>query len=97
MDQNQMNQNQNLPMSEKELTHDLLTSQKDITGVYNTSANESASPELRSTLLNILQEEHGIQATVFDQMQKRGWYPVTPAPQQKIDTAKQKFTNQATS
>lgn len=34
-----------------------------------------------------------MQAEVFDEMQKRGWYPVPAAEQQKIAQAKEKFQN----
>lgn len=43
--------------------------------------------------VDILTEEHQIQADVFNEMSKRGWYPVQQAEQQKIQQAKQKFEN----
>ena len=80
-----------IPMQDKEILQDVLMSQKSVTGAYNTSANECATPELRTELLRILQEEHSIQASVFTEMHRRGWYPTPMAPQDKIQTAKQKF------
>lgn len=80
-----------MPMQEKEMMEDVLSSQKAITGAYNNFANECASPEIRDEFLNILNEEHTIQAQVFDEMHKRGWYPTPPAEQQMIDQAKQKY------
>lgn len=82
-------------MQEKEIFEDVLTSQKAITGVYNNFANECATPNVRDEFMNILKEEHQIQAEVFDEMKKRGWYQTPAAEQQKIDQAKQKFQNQS--
>ena len=43
--------------------------------------------------MSLLTEEHQIQADVFDEMHKRGWYPTPAAEQQKVQQAKQKFEN----
>ncbi len=86
--------NVQVPMQDKEMMMDSLTSQKEITGVYNTFCNECATTALRDEMLNILHEEHTIQADVFMEMQKRGWYPTPMAEEQKVQAAKQKFTNQ---
>jgi len=82
-------------MQEKEIFEDVLTSQKAVTGAYNNFTNECATPNIRNEFMNILTEEHQIQAEVFDEMKKRGWYPTPAADQQKIQQAKQKFQNQS--
>ena len=71
---------------------DALSSQKFISDGYNTSANEAAEPMVKNTLMSLLEEEHDIQHDLFLQMQKRGWYQTEPAPQQKIDETKSKFS-----
>lgn len=81
-------------MQEKELFDDVLSSQKFITETYNTFTNECVTPNIRTEFMRILTEEHQIQSDVFDEMQKRGWYPTPAAEQQKIQQAKQKFQNQ---
>ena len=81
-------------MCEREILDDILSSQKMITGLYNTSANECAAPVIRDEFLSILSEEHQMQAEVFDEMQKRGWYPVPAAEQQKIAQAKDVYKRQ---
>lgn len=78
---------------DKEMITDALTSQKHITGSYNTCANEMSTDKLKNEFLNILKEEHEIQMDVFKEMQKRGWYQVPQAQQQKVDQAKTKFEN----
>lgn len=89
-----MNQTVNIPMQDKDLLTDALSSQKFITDVYNTFANECAAPNVRNEMLNILHDEHCIQADIFCEMQKRGWYPTTQADQQQVQSTKQKFTMQ---
>ena len=87
--QNAVEQN----LDDKEILQDVLSSQKQITGSYNTCSNECADEKLRCDLLNILRDEHNMQSGVFSQMQQRGWYQTAPAEQQKINEAKTKFQN----
>lgn len=61
-----MNQNSNIPMQDKDMMEDALSSQKFITGVYNTFANECNEPNIRNEMLNILNDEHHIQADIMD-------------------------------
>lgn len=86
-----MTSNGQIPMKDKELMHDSLCAQKEMTGIYNLSANECATPAVRDALLCILSEEHAIQADVFNAINQRGWYPTTPAPEQKVQSARQKY------
>ena len=79
--------------SDQNMINDVLSTQKFITDGYNTSANEASKPEVKNTLMSILQEEHEIGHEVFVEMQSRGWYQTEAAPQTKIDQTKQKFEN----
>ncbi len=88
----QMSGNQtskNIP--EKDMMYDVLASQKFITDTYNTFTNECATPDVRNQFMRLLDEEHQIQAEVFDVMKQRGWYQTPAADQQKVEQAKQKF------
>lgn len=78
-------------LTDLEIMDDVLSSQKHITGVYNTFSSECVDPGLRSDFLNILREEHNIQNSVFTEMQKRGWYSPPPAQQQMIKDVRTKF------
>lgn len=80
--------------TEKEMLTDMLSSQKFVTDGYNTFANECATPVIKSEFMNILNEEHQIQHEVFLEMQKRGWYQTEAAEQNKVNSAKQKFSSQ---
>ena len=88
-----MSQNGSIAMQDKEMLEGVLTSQKQITGLYNTYANECATTAIRVEMMNILHDEHDIQADIFMEMQKRGWYPTPMAEEQKIQSTKQKFLN----
>ena len=77
--------------SDKDRLQDALASQKFITGNYNMSANECATPAVRGVFMSILKDEHDIQTEVFTEMQKRGWYQVQPADHQKLQQTKTKF------
>ena len=79
---------------DKEILNDALSTEKSLTSAYNTFANECANPELRGTLMKLLNDEHAIQFDVFTEMHNRGFYPTPMADQQKIDQAKQKFSCQ---
>ena len=81
----------NQTMQDKELMMDMLSTQKLITGVYSSFANECAGAVVRDDFLNLLREEHDIQADIFTEMNSRGWYQTQPAEQQKITQAKQKY------
>lgn len=79
-------------LTEKEILADCLTSQKQTTASYNMYAGECANEQLRNAFLNILDDEHRIQADIFTDMNTNGWYPVQPADQQKLQQAKQQFS-----
>lgn len=74
------------------MINDALSSQKFISDGYNTGANEAAAMAVKDTLMSLLEDEHNIQHDLFSQMQKRGWYKTEPAPQQKIDETRTKFS-----
>ena len=78
-------------MNEKEILQDCLSSQKQATSNYNTFAGECANEQLRNAILNILDDEHRIQADIFTDMSSNGWYPVQPADQQRLQQIRQQF------
>lgn len=80
-------------MTDKEIVEDMILSQKMIATAYNTFANECVNQQLRADFLNILRDEHNIQQSVYEQMQKRGWVSTSSAEKEKIDTVYSKFNN----
>ena len=77
---------------EKEILGDALAAQKSASNLFNTSSNECVHAGLRSTMLDILADEHAMQQDVFSSMHERGFYPTPAAEQSKIDEAKQKYS-----
>lgn len=80
-------------MTDKELINDSIASQKMLSDVYNTYANECVNINLRDDFLSILKEEHNIETDLFNEMQSRGWYQVKQADQTMINEAKNKLSS----
>ncbi|MBQ9784074.1 MAG: spore coat protein [Clostridia bacterium] len=83
-------------MTDKEMMTDLLSTEKFMTGVYNTYCCEAATPALRSCLMSLMQDTHRMQEETFDDMSARGWYQLEKAEDTKLNQEKQKFNKMAT-
>ncbi|MBY0758053.1 MULTISPECIES: spore coat protein [Sellimonas] len=81
--------------TDKEILGDGLSTQKATTEKFNTFAGECVHDSLRDTMMNILEQEHGITTEVFNMMHQRGMYETPPAEEKKIMEAKQKFSQSA--
>lgn len=79
-----MNYNQ-FPMDEQSIMEDSIATQRMMTNLYNNCANESAGSAVRNELLTLLHEEHEIYTTVWNEMNKRGWFSVPEADQKYFD------------
>ncbi|MDR0904913.1 MAG: spore coat protein [Oscillospiraceae bacterium] len=79
--------------TDKEILQDTLMAQKHITDAYNTYAGECCNEKLRTAMLDILKEDHCIQADIFSMLQSNGWYEVQPAEAKMITQTKQKVTS----
>ena len=75
--------------TDKEILTDGLSTQKATTDKFNTSANECVHPQVRDTMMKILEQEHSIQYEVFNMMHQRGFYETPAADMQKVQQAKQ--------
>ena len=84
---------QNANFCDKDILTDALNAEKFATDNYNIFAYECANVALKNEFMSLLQEEHQIQYDIFEEMNKRGWYPVKPAQQQAVDQAKQKYNS----
>ena len=81
---------------EKQRLTDLLSSEKFLTGVYNTYCCEAADTEVRNSLADLLADEHRIQTELFSEMSTRGWYQIEQAEEQKIQSERMKFSSAVT-
>lgn len=79
-------------MKDKEILEEVLTLQKHTDLNYSMFADECATTSMRTDVMNILNDEHKIQAEVYDQMAVNGWYNPAEAEMNKIEQAKQKFS-----
>lgn len=78
---------------DREIMDDALDSERAMTSLYNTSAGECAGSALRKELVSLLCAEHQLQAEVFDEMTRRGWYSTKPAQSEQIKQVKERFMN----
>lgn len=84
-------------MKDQEMITDLMLTEKKMSANYDTFASECVNTQLRDTFVKMLTQSHETQARLFSTAQQKGWYQVEQAPAQKVDQARQKFTNQAPS
>ena len=81
-------------MNDQERITDLILSEKKMSANYDTFASECVNVQLRDEFLKIFNQGHQTQTDLFKTAQQKGWYQVEQAPESKVSTAYQKFTNQ---
>lgn len=82
-------------MKDQEVMTDLMLTEKKMGTNYDAFASECVNTQLRDTFVQMLEKSHETQANLFKTAQQKGWYQVEQAPAQKVDQARQKYTNQA--
>lgn len=82
-------------MKDQEVITDLMLTEKKMSANYDAFASECVNTQLRDTFVSLLTKSHETQTNLFKTAQEKGWYQVEQAPAQKVDQARQKFTNQA--
>jgi spore coat protein CotF len=85
-----------MPYDDKTMMTDMLSTQKFIAQNYNNYAGEFSTKQGKNRLMKILGEEHDIQFKIFEDMQAKGWYETTNAPQAKVDRTVQQHISSAT-
>lgn len=81
-------------MTDKEYITDILCSEKAACNLYNTAVIESAN-QVHQTFKTVLDHTYSTQHQVFNVMSQKGWYPIEPAEQSKVDQVKQQFAPNA--
>jgi hypothetical protein len=79
-------------LDDRHILADALFSQKGIAKYYDDSILESATPEVRGSLLQIHSEEVDAANRVFQHMNQHGWYNVKSANQQEISNILSTFS-----
>ena len=82
-------------MKDQEVMTDLMLTEKKMSANYDAFASECVNTQLRDTFVSMLTKSHETQSNLFKTAQEKGWYQTEKAQQQKVDQARQKFTNQA--
>ena len=91
-----MSCNSNCGFQDKEKMTDMLMSEKLLASSYNSYLLEAATPEVVRCLSELLSDTHSAQQQLFQEMNSRGWYPLTKAEEQKIGETKMKFSAMVT-
>ena len=82
-------------MKDQEVMTDLMLTEKKMSANYDAFASECVNIQLRDAFVSMLTKSHETQSNLFKTAQEKGWYQTEQAQQQKVDQARQKFTNQA--
>ena len=91
---NQNTQNQQAakqPLTDQELAFDLLYQEKALLSNIASEVLEVSQPGMRQVLNDCYMQIGQDQLSIFNAMEQQGWYPVKPAQQPDIQTAKQKY------
>jgi len=79
-------------MQDRVIMDNILTSVKSVCDLMMHGAIESSTPNVNNTFKTALNECLCIQHELYDKMAQKGWYPSQSAPQQQIDSTKQKYS-----
>jgi spore coat protein F len=78
----------NNKLSEKDLMHDLLATEKQVISAYSTGLTETSCTNLRNTLVTNFKNAQDTQYKVFDAMRQKGWYQIKDAQDADVQKAK---------
>ncbi|MFL0253049.1 spore coat protein [Clostridium neuense] len=87
--------NGTMNMSEKDMMHDLLATEKQAISAYSTGITETSCENLRKTLLNNFRTCEETQYKIFDSMKQKGWYATKDAPDADVTKAKDSANSMA--
>lgn len=79
-------------MDDKEIMENELLTVKGVCDLYMHGAIESSTLEVHEAFKQALNESLDIQNKIYNLMSEKGWYEMQNVEQQKIDTVKQKFS-----
>ena len=89
-----MSCSENCKFGDKEQMADLLASEKYLAATYSSFLSEAATPEVVQCMSELLRDTHTAGKQLFDEMNTRGWYPVTKAQENKLENERAKFAAQ---
>ncbi len=80
-------------MDDKLIMDNILTATKGECDLMMHGAIESSTADVHSAFSQVLSDSICMQNSIYKKMSEKGWYPAEQAEQQKIDAAKQKYSN----
>lgn len=93
--QQQQQQQQQVRLQEQDLANLVLSELKRSAGEYTTAVTEAVNPQIKQTFQTLLSKTLQCHATLFQEIQKLGYYEVQPADQQEIQQELQKQSQTA--
>ncbi|MCY9660559.1 spore coat protein [Paenibacillus chondroitinus] len=88
--QQQQQQQHQVLLQEQDLANLVLSELKRSAGEYTTAVTEAVNPQIKQTFQTLLTKTLQCHATLFQEIQKLGYYEVQPAEQQRIQQELQK-------
>ena len=79
-------------MQDKDLMEQELLVIKGVCDLYEHGTTESTTAEVHAAFKEALNTSLDIQNKIYNLMAEKGWYKTNTVEQQKIDTTKQKFS-----
>ena len=79
-------------MNDKEIMTNILNSVKGECDLLMHGAIESSTDNVHETFTRAFNDTLCMQNSIYAKMAEKGWYPAAKAEQQKIDAARQKFS-----
>ena len=81
-------------MTDKELMENILMLEKGVCDLFMHGTIESSTEDVHKAFCTALNSSLAQQDTIYTKMKERGWYPTEQVEQSKIDSLKQKFSQQ---
>lgn len=79
-------------MEDKLIMDNILTATKSMCDLMMHGTIESSTPDVHNAFSQSLNDCICMQNEIYTKMTEKGWYPMQQAEQQKIDAAKQKYS-----
>ncbi len=79
-------------MDDKNLMENLLLLEKGCCDLYMHGTVEASTGNVQGTFRTALTESLTMQSDLYNKMAMKGWYPSTQAPQNQLDSLKQKYS-----
>ena len=81
-------------MNDKNVMEDILLLEKGVCDLFMHGAIESATPDVHQAFSTALDDALCMQDDLYQKMAAKGWYPTEQAPQNQVNSVKQKFSGQ---